>query len=135
MSKELKMFDLDEFNLDEIYEFFKISKRHADRAYVLRNKNIIILIEETSRAKNEDIDKLVETIQTVREDERFLNIFQLKDTLGKIKFILTLHARKGLRSELAKHLAYKSRKLKATPLTASCDKDFRNKLRSLEILK
>jgi glycine cleavage system protein P-like pyridoxal-binding family len=79
------------------------------------------LVEETSTARKEDIDKLAETLRTIKEDERFMKIFRLKDATEKIKFILTLHAK---RSEelISKQLLSRGKRLGVTVLTTSCKK-------------
>jgi DUF438 domain-containing protein len=127
--------ELYEFDLDKIYEFLKLStKKHADKAYISKNRSVVILVEETSTARKEDIDKLAETLRTIKEDERFMKIFRLEDATEKIKFILTLHAK---RSEelISKQLLSRGKRLGVTVLTTSCEEDFRNKLRSMDILE
>lgn|GEM_PF-2665613 len=126
---------LEEFDLDKIYKLLKLSiKKHADKAYISKNRGVVILVEETSTARNEDIDKLVETLRTIREDKRFMKAFRLEDAACKIDFILTLHA-KSSRNLISKYLLNKGKKLGVIVLTASCEEDLKNKLKSMGILE
>ena len=124
---------LEEFHLDKIYESLKLlNKKHADKAYVSRNLGIIILVEETSTARKEDVDKLVETLQTIKVDKRFMEIFRVK-SISSTKFIVALHA-KSSTSLISKYLLSEGKKRGVTVLTASCEEDFRNKLKSMNFI-
>ncbi len=58
-----------ELYLDEVYSRLGIQHRkHADKVIVVDNR--IVIVEETERAKLEDVKKLTETVKFIVDDER-----------------------------------------------------------------
>lgn len=120
-----------EFDLEDIYKSLRAIRKHADRAIV--TGKAVIFVEETSRARIDDVYKLAETVKALKEDQELKNALKLGNTLSNLKVIVVLHS-PHVDSMISKKLEHEMKKLYAIPLTAPCDRDLKNKLKSLGIL-
>jgi len=79
-----------------------LQRRHAD--YIVIAGDTVVIVEETSRAKIEDIDKLVETVEALHSGE-------LRHLCGNpSKIIAVLHASREVDPMISRILRARSKK-------------------------
>jgi hypothetical protein len=79
-----------EIDLDDLYRSLNISYKHADR--IIIKDPYIVVVEETSRAKIDDVEKLVATVEQIRSNESLRRVLNIDD-IDKVRIIVLLHSR------------------------------------------
>jgi len=93
--------------------------KHAD--YIIVAGDTVVVVEETSRAKPEDVDKLRETIEALRSGK-------LQQLCGNPrKVIAVLHASRGVDPMVTKYLGTQIKKT-AIYHIANCNDQLKKKL-------
>ena len=115
-------------NLEELAKKIKWNKKHADKAII--HNSILVIIENTNKAKTKDIKQLEKTIETILKGP-LKNHLPLTNNPSKI--IAIIHARKTdpmipriLRAKTKKNITYH---------TASCNQHLNTILAKHGIIK
>jgi len=90
--------------------------RHTD--YIIVARDTVVVVEETSRAKPDDVDKLRETVEALRRGE----LQHLCSNPSRV--IAVLHASREVDAMIAKYLRAQSRKATVYRI-ANCDNQLR----------
>lgn len=104
-------------NLDRLAELRH--RKHAD--YLLIAKDVVIIVEETGRAKTDDVNQLIETAKLIREGAIYIEDARIEQA----RIVGVLHARR-VDSMVRRYLMQKSMKLSKaikgfSIRTSSCD--------------
>ncbi len=80
-----------ELYLDEVYSRLGIQHRkHADKVIVVDNR--IVIVEETERAKLEDVKKLTETVKFIVDDERLQSELLERSSIEGTMIVMVIHS-------------------------------------------
>jgi len=108
-----------EFNLEELQLRFK----HADILMICNDK--VIIIEETSRAKIDDVVKVEETIKRFEDDE-LSSLLRLNSKYSSIYGII--HSKGGVDDITYRATIFKSKAIKKPIHIVNCDDSLRSKI-------
>lgn len=106
-----------EIDLDDLYRSLNISYKHADR--IIIKDPYIVVVEETSRAKIDDVEKLVATVEQIRSNDSLRRVLNIDD-IDKVRIIVLLHSRE-IDPMIARKLSYDAKRCGVSPVTSSCN--------------
>jgi hypothetical protein len=95
-----------EIDLDNLYRSLNISYKHADR--IIIKDPYIVVVEETSRAKIDDVEKLVATVEQIRSNDSLRRVLNIDD-IDKVRIIVLLHSRE-IDPMIARKLSYDAKR-------------------------
>ena len=115
--------------LDPLYEKHGVTRRRAD--YVVVTERAVFIVENTARARIEDVNQLEETLETIVGSVELRGELLGNPTIRGRTFILLLHSPKvnsrvslylkSKASELSRR--YKALGIKVAPSTIPCGKE------------
>ncbi|MFZ8823441.1 MAG: hypothetical protein ACO2O0_04740 [Desulfurococcales archaeon] len=106
-----------EIDLDNLYRSLNISYKHADRIVI--KDPYIVVAEETSRAKIDDAEKLVATVEQIRNNDSLRRVLNIDD-IDKVRIIVLLHSRE-IDPMIARKLSYDAKRCGVSLVTSSCN--------------
>ncbi|RLF21311.1 MAG: hypothetical protein DRN15_11430 [Thermoprotei archaeon] len=118
--------NLRKIDLEQPAKEMKWTEKHAD--YLLIVEDTIVIVEETSRAKINDIEKLESTIKAILQGPLKKRLRKhLTSTFKRI--IAIIHAKRGIDSMIARCLMARTRRNRIFS-SASCNQHLRALLNS-----
>jgi hypothetical protein len=118
------------FDLDKIYGSLKINRKHVDKVIICADKKqVVILVEETSRAKIDDVEKIEETADEIRNNNKLQNALGINPGECNIFFGI-IHATREVHPMIGKRLGA-SRKYGIYGFSVNCNKELESKKNEL----
>ena len=114
-------------DLEKIAKEIEWNEAHAD--YLIISREALVIIEETSRAKPEDIRKLDNTIKSIL-NHRLNNYINLRNIPEKI--IAVIHAKKRI-DRMVYTIMLSRMKKNRIYISASCNQNLKAKLRKYKV--
>ncbi len=112
-------------DLEELARKLRWCEKHADKLVILND--VVVVIEETSRPKMDDIEKLESTIQSLKSGalKNYLRI-------NPKRIIAIVHARR--RDSVVPKILHRKVMKGVIYLKASCSNDVRSKIRKYSLI-